>query len=323
MINPGTTIVALFLVTLIYVVMKKRNLSSNWDDIRYSISLHFAKSLIFKLTKMTPSAKAWRPNLLVFLPSTIDPKPMLYFPISLTHKKGFLIAAFNRLFQDTRKINDLFAKFENENIPIIQKSFSSKGNSNDYSQIIKHTGLGALTPNTIILQSPTQDSILETVEIIRECQSQKKNVILTRLDSLPSQNTTRKKVDIWWGGKGPNNSELMLVLGYMLVTSKEWADSTLTLKTTCSVLEDFYRKKQKLASLAKSSRLNIETSIIQFMDQSDIFADCIIPSSKDSDIVLLGLKSPKKEELSTEYAQYLFPIPRKNIGHTKFCASSR
>jgi hypothetical protein len=142
--------------------------------------------------------------------------------------------------------------------------------------------------------------------VIFEAYYAQKNIIIIR---EPKQNKTRKKnykknIDVWWGGQNRRNSDLILVLAYMLQTSRPWRGSKLHLKTI--VNSERYREVmlQNLRDFSQLSRIHVFPKVVLPSEGERIFQDTILNHSKNSDLIFLGLRPPKENETVQDYAAY-------------------
>lgn len=312
MINPGMSLIATLCVTLLYLLMKKRNLHSSWEDMRYSILLFFSRYAIYKLNTLEPSPKTWRPNLLVFVGDPLLRAHLSQLTSAITHKKGFLIISsivnpFTSASAEEKKLSFFLEKTQ---IPALIKTKQAPNLLTGMRSLIEDIGLGDLSPNTIVLgASEKEEKIPIFSEIIQFAYKNKKNILIIRENALTErlQIKTRmhqkKSINVWWGGRSKNNSELMVILGYMLQTSDTWKGSTLTLKTAVNIEEDIPFMQQKLDSFLSISRLRLNTDIA-LHKEGDIFSNTMKTHSNSSDLVFLGIKPPEEHETLEEYSKY-------------------
>lgn len=318
MISPGFGIISFFLIFFLYLIIKKKGLSTSWEDFRYSLLLFFSRSMIYKLNRMTPSAKTWRPNLLVFIGDPFLKIHLSELSCDLTHKKGFLIfssllttdARSSSFAYEGKKIDLLLKK---KDIPALIKTKQCDDISLGMQSIIEDMGLGALSPNTIVLGASEQENkALFFAELILFIHKNKKNLILVREGSFSFLRDPSKKeqIDVWWGGKNKQNSELMIILSYMLKKSKSWSNAVLNLKTSVHKEEDIEEAKVSALQFKELTRMDIETEIV-LHTHGRFFETTLLESSKNADLIFLGLRVPEEGESATSYSEYYLEFMRK------------
>lgn len=99
----------------------------------------------------------------------------------------------------------------------------------------------------------------------------------------------REQVDIWWGGvKG--NGGLLLILGHLLKGSRSWRSANVTVKMMVDNENSAKDAKHNLSRVIAKSRIDVKLEII--VSEGRTFKEVLHNSSKDSDMVLLGLATP-------------------------------
>lgn len=312
MINPGITLISFSFILILYFIMKKRHLSTRWEDFRHSLLLFLARFAVYRLSKLKSCAKTWRPHLLVFVGDPLLRSHLISLTSSLTHKKGFLTmtSIIDHNQNPSHEIIEekkLSLFLEKARIPAIISTFCSDNLLNGMIKMIEYFGIGGISPNTIVLgATKDKEKFPLFAEVIKTAYEHKKNILIINEPYRKPHIISEKKqnIDVWWAGGSKNNPELMLALAYMLQNSAEWKGSSLTLKTAVSSDDDLKVSEEKLKELTVSARLNILTQVVKHDLKNDIFKDTIQKSSQNSDLIFLGLRAPFKEETSEHYAKY-------------------
>jgi len=313
MIDAGSALISLALVALIYFFFKRKQHKSSWADIRDGLLLFFARSAIYRLAYIDTTSKSWRPHFLVFTKSTSEHSTsLLKFAQGISQSKGFLTMA-SFILPGTVPIAkrkelayNLTKRFEQENVhALVQIKESEKVTSGMYN-MIEHHGLGPLTPNTIVFGGiRKEDESLDFINVLRLANRRHNNiVILNGANNLAVGE--RKDIHIWWDDQSQNNSELMLILGYMLQLNPARKRSHLCVKAMAA---NEIERKEKLAkfqqiSLEKRLPIDIEIYVSSGLTQDRV--TLVSEFSKDADMIFFGLKPPPKNSHEAEnYASYL------------------
>lgn len=317
MINASVGILAFAMLILIYFIMKKREITSNWDDIRTSLLLFLSRFSIYSLAHAKPSAKSWKPHLLVFIGDPFLRAHLIDFTRDITHSKGLLTMAsiVGEHFKENQNLsfyrNNIDHFLKTNKVPALVEVHRSANVMEGMKTLIHHYGFGPLTPNTIVLGATLKESNFQIFsEVIRLCYQMKKNVILIRENNLDRKayNLSRKKknkhIDVWWGGRSRFNSNMILVLAYMLQTSKIWKGSTLSLKTVATDGISNDKIQAEIEAFSTKGRLHIQSEVISHDPAKDLFQNTIYASSQDSNLVFLGMRPPEENESTEEYAAY-------------------
>jgi len=307
MINSGASFVALGLVFLIYFVMRKRNVKSNYSDIRSGLISYFARSFIYKLDRLTKDARNWRPHFLILSGSPTSRFHLIDIAYSISHKRGFMTIAsvitdpaidFLKIEQMQQTVRSFLDK---KNIRALIKFTRSDKIHEGAKGLIETYGVGTVSPNTIVLgDSAHIDRTDDFIKIIKTAYQAEKNIIIIK-DSVETQQSTDKggnSIDVWWRGtKG--NVNLMLTLAYMLKTSGKWMGAQLTLKSISESQEAKSGVEKNLSEFLLKSRIPANQTVY-VKGEMDAF-DLMEKSSQASDIVFMGIKPPNDEEDFKEY----------------------
>jgi len=314
MINSGASFVALGLVVLIYFVMRKRNVKSNYSDIRSGLISYFARSFIYKLDRLPKDARNWRPNFLIMSGSPTSRFHLIDIAYSISHKRGFMTIAsiltdptidFLKIEQMQQTVRTFLDK---KNIRALIKFNRSYKISEGAKGLIETYGVGSIAPNTIVLgDSSHMERIDDFIKIIKTAYQAEKNVIIIK-DSADTHKALEKggsNIDVWWRGtKG--NVNLMLTLAYMLKTSSKWMSAQLTLKSISDSQEAKSGVEESLAEFLEKSRIPAGQSVY-VKGETDTF-ELIRKSSSKSDIVFMGIKPPEEND---DFKAYYLDLMKK------------
>jgi solute carrier family 12 (potassium/chloride transporter), member 4/6 len=243
MINAGAALLAIVGVTMLYLILKRKKVDASWEDIRYGILMFFSRFVLYRLAWQQPSSRSWRPNFLVFTgkPSEVS-NDLLNFASAITQTKGFLTVA-SILPRDQNSKEKIVELQQNIKTMLKEHRIEALVCLNEASNIltgmkrvISHYGLGPLTPNTIVCGGISQEeNLINYLEFLKSAHEQGRNVVV--INDEPQKHCVTKlsaqKVDgdihVWWDESSPRNTELMLVLAYMLRKKSIWGQSNICL----------------------------------------------------------------------------------------------
>lgn len=318
MINPGASFVALFFCVGVYIIMKRRSVSSNWSDIRRGLMSYLARSSVYGLQEYEEDARSWRPSLLVTVDDTLKNKGFLVkFADSLCRGKGLLCLASivnkNQPIDNDLQLYErsLQKQIQTNRITALAKVKFCDNFFLGASSLIADYGLGPLKPNTVILECPKKENSNhdEFFLFLKNVHSLGKNILLIRegeLNDLGTKHHRRliKKIDLYWDTQSESSS-LMLALAYMLQSSPEYMRSILTLKYCLDKDEVLFKAQAHLKKFLKNSRIKAEI---------DIFTDSTKDSQSPCDLIFQSLKAP--EGSAETYMNYFFTSLEKNDPNT-------
>ena len=171
-------------------------------------------------------------------------------------------------------------------------------------RLVEAYGLGALVPNTIILgDSQIDETSDEYCDMIANFHNQQRNVLVVhnrdanRDPDKAHPFAKREQIDIWWGGLRGNGG-LMMILGYLLQSSREWWDAQVNLKMVVESEDAAEDARQNITRIIDRIRTGAKPEILVSNGRS--FNEILHESSKDADLVFLGMAEPD-ENFSTYY----------------------
>jgi amino acid transporter len=326
MINSGAALLAMFVVVTIYLFLKQKQLNTAWEDIRYGILMFFSRFALYRLVWQEPSSRSWRPNFLVFTgrPSEVS-NEILNFATAITQTKGFLTIASilpkdqiqpEQMIDMQKNIKALLKQHRIEALVCLNQA---KSVTTGMKRVILHYGLGPLTPNTIVCGGTSQEDLLVNyLEVIKLAHEQGRNVVIINDEqkkqfSHPlSRKQVRGDIHVWWDDLSPRNTELMLVLAYMLRKNPVWKQTDICLMGLAANEAMRQQKQEEFDKLIKRNRLRIKTHVLISHDSTQNDLAFIKTFSTQASMIFLSMRAPKIDESLEEYAHYFQTLPHKS-----------
>ncbi|MBS4170814.1 amino acid permease [Neochlamydia sp. AcF95] len=320
MIDAGAAIMAVALIILFYLIAKRRALSGAWDDMRYGILVFFSRFAIYRLAYSKSVAKSWRPHFLVFSKNTEGySNNLLEFTQAISQSKGFLtMASFVPQELDNEKEKQELKRtiaedLQKQNIQALVHIMHTPKITAGMTQMIKSYGLGPLQPNTLVFGGVADNEAQEFAQVMKEAYLKYFNVVILNenrsKDLLPLQDRKLAgDIHIWWDEKNIENSELMLILSYMLQTSPLWKKTRICLK---GIVDNETLRKQeveKFKQIGVSKRLPLDVEILVSDESRACFYPLVEEFSKNAGIVFISMRAPKIDESMEDYTAYLNEI---------------
>jgi len=311
MINPGATIIAVFIVSFIFYLMSKRRMNARWADIRHSILLFIARCSIYRLDESEPNARSWRPSILVLSGAPTQRLYLIQLADSFTHGKGFLVvvsiisqgaADEGRLESMRKSVKEFLRK---RHIPALTEVVVADDIYTGAKGLVRTYGLGPLTPNTFLLgETEKRGNFIQFGNLIKFIYQARQNLVVVRQGQAhPKTKRARRQIIVWWGGKRENVG-LMLTLGYMLQSSPEWRGARLTLKTIVKREEEGEKIRQYLQTFLTEGRLTAGFEVLVNDSREDIISTTVRQFSQQADLVFMGIRPPDPNESDQEYGGY-------------------
>lgn len=173
--------------------------------------------------------------------------------------------------------------------------------------VAQANGMAGIESNTVLLGWPEKPERLpELLRVIGRFERIHKSLVIGRPpESNGGSNGRSRTVDVWWGGL-QRNSDLMLLLAYLLTRNREWRDAHIRVLSVASneLMKD--ETERLLAKLIPAIRIEAEVEV--FVKPPDASVRSVIhEKSADADLVLLGLATPKPGE-EAAYAERLIEL---------------
>ncbi len=303
LINLTATLIALIFVGIIFFWLERRELTSVWGNVKNGLLMAVIREALLKVNDDF-EPKTWRPRPLVLSGSPKKRWHLIDFANSLTHNRGILVVAtvlksehieHQRL---ERMEYDLGNFLKKRAVEALVKVVSSDNPFIGSVRLVEAYGLGKLVPNTIVLGGSENPDIREDYcNMIRSFYNMKRNVILIHggeedfNDGVPVS-SKRRRIDLWWGGfKG--NGGLMMILVYMLQNSISWKDADVHLKIIVELEDAVDEIRSNMLAIVDQIRFDAEIDII--ISNGRPFPEIFKQSSKDADLILLGMANPGKD----------------------------
>lgn len=296
LINALATGVAFLFVILIYAWLKQREMKAAWGDVRNGIWMAITRAGLMRIST-NPESKTWRPHPIVLSGAPTNRWHLIELASSLTHNRGILtvstVLTSTNINSDRRKkMEQNIREFLNKrSIQGLVRVTTAPNAFEGGKRLIESYGLGALVPNTVILGDSENSEYREKYcDMISYFYEQQRNVLVVH-ENEDKGYGNRQRIDIWWGGlKG--NGGLMIILGYLLQSSLSWYDAEVRLKMVVDNDNAEEGAKKNLDQIVKKIRIGAKPEII--VSNGRPFNEILRESSKDADLVFLGMAAPDK-----------------------------
>lgn len=327
MINAGAALLAVVGMLTLYTIQKKKKKQSSWEDIRYGILMFFSRLALYRLEwQEEPSSRSWRPNFLVFTGKPLEvSNDLLTFASAITQTKGFLTVASvvpkehntkEKMVEMKKSVKAMLKKRGIEALVCLNEASHFL---TGMKRVISHYGLGPLTPDTVVCGGISQENILSYLEIVRLTHDLGRNVVVINDEPQkcnPVKASSEKingQIHVWWDESSPRNTELMLVLAYMLRKKSLWGKSNISLLGIADDEQTREMKQEKFNEFISRNRLNINIRI--FVSSTKDSAEklkLVEHFSSDASMIFLSLRPLHPDETLEEYEKYFRTLPHKS-----------
>ena len=275
LINPLATTVAIVTVAGIYFWLERKELRSEWGDVRRGIWMTLTRTGLFHLRE-SDDPKNWRPHILVLSGAPTRRWHLIDLASAISHNKALMTVSTVVTSPSVDK--DRLARAVSAPTPF-----------DGATSLVDLYGLGALVPNTVLLgDSESAERRADYCRMIDHFYRSKRNTAIVRYNEDRGFGQ-RRKIDVWWGGLKGNGS-LMMILAYLLRTSLSWRGADVTVKMVVPSSEAVPTVARNLQRLIDDSRTGAVSSVIPAEGRT--FDEILRDSSGYADLIFMGMAEP-------------------------------
>ncbi|MFZ0490306.1 MAG: Na-K-Cl cotransporter [Salegentibacter sp.] len=313
LINAAATAIAFVFITMIFLWLQNREMRTAWGDVRRGIWMALIRTGLMNLSQEKES-KTWRPNPLVLSGAPTKRWHLIDFASCVTHNRGILTVATvltskhitsSRQKKMEKNIQDFMMKRSTSGFARVISASDTFEGAKDF---VKAYGLGSLAPNTIILGDSENEELRKRYcDMIRFFYDLNRNVVIIH-ENEEKGFGKKQNIDIWWGGlKG--NGGLLMILAYLLRSSRSWYDANISLKMLVQDEKAAKDAERNLSSMVKKLRTGARLEVI--VSEGRSFDEVLHESSANADLICLGMATPGKnfEEYYRKMQQRLHNLP--------------
>lgn len=317
LINTTATVLAILISYGVFVLLERRSLQRNWGDIRSGIWFAVSRFGLIRLESVPWHVKNWRPNIAVFLGSVDKQDRLLEMGAWLSSGRG-IVTLCHLLVGDVDRLakRGLRTTWSSH----VQEQFRERGVSvfaectivNNFHEGVITTlqahGIAGLEPNVALLGWAKREEAQEAqLQLICDLIALKKSVLLLHADDQRGFGKKRQ-IDVWWRGRD-RNAELMLLLAHIISRSQPWEGARIRVLRLLASEEGRKGSERHIVQLLERVRVEAKPQILIRATPEQEFASVLRESSKDSDLVFLGIRLPRTKDINRHARELRALIP--------------
>lgn len=312
LISPVASIIAISIEILLWLIFSRREQRATWGDARRGLYEAMLRWALIRLSHRSMSARNWRPHVLVFVDDARRKLDLIKFASWFSQNRGVVTVCelvVGNLLHDEIDVHERLGAIQdilkNEELTVFAEVDVVDNIIDGIADVSQANGIAGFSSNTIVLGWPRDPNMLSDLLITaRKLEKIQKSVIIGKINPqhvFPVRKV-RREIHVWWGGL-KQNSDLMLLLAYLLTRNPEWRGSDL--KILCAASNEFAQKNTGLYLEALLKDIRIEADCDVFIKPKDASISELIQSrSASADAVFLGLAIPEAGE-EMEYIERL------------------
>jgi len=296
-VNFVASLLAIGVLFGIYQYLQRTAGPARWADSRNAYHFKVMRDHLAAIPDTAEHPRDWRPQILAFSDDSHRRKCLLHFANWVEGNSG-LTAAVRVLEGRGKKMyglrqeaeKELLADIEKEGVNAFAKVIAAPDFRIGAEILVQSFGVGAIKPNTILLNGPEQVSTLKGRKLyglyLSEAMRLGCNVIVLHVDEetcdiTMSRPASDRSIDVWW--RDDASGRLMLLLAYLMTRSDEWSDAKIRLFVQSSAKEG-EKSREIIQAFLDDIRIAAEIAIVEKTTM-----DTIYEYSSGSAIVFLPL----------------------------------
>ncbi|MGY8988873.1 MAG: amino acid permease [Flavobacteriales bacterium] len=315
--NTPYALLAITTMILIYYYISWKNkedigLVKLFKGVIFQLSRHL--QIYLQKKDGNQSQSSWRPFLICVSGDSMDSRDSFDLVRWISHKYGFgtYMHYLNgylskKTYQESKEIqNKLLKLAEGNNSRVYIDTIISPSYTSALAQVIQLSGISGKGNNLILFEykSTQTEELQKIIDNFQLLKATEFDVCILRKSFRSFGN--KKSIHIWISPQDFENSNLMILLGYILLGHPEWNKAEIKIFSVFKG-ENSEEEKKKLVRLINEGRLPISPSNIQLIpnDENSRIRKIINKKSIDADFTIIGYKSEllkkQKEELFNGY----------------------
>jgi len=295
LIHTPATLVALVVITVIYLLLKRRNVQATWGDLRRGFWLSLIRRSLLQVECLPEHPKNWRPNIMVVTSIPQGRLNLVQLADWLGSRRGLvtlhhvLVGKYSKILRRRRMaFNNLVRFIDEEGLNALPAVDVVEDRTSDLRKIITSQGFGSFQANAVMLDWQEREELRqgEFEELCAGVIIAHKTLLLLKVDR-DRVFGRRQRIDVWM----PEDSlhlPMMLILSYLISQDRDWKGSRIYLHIMATG-ENVSEKRLEVENALTESRIAVETEFHDNVESSDIQgrSEFIARRSFSSDLVII------------------------------------
>ncbi|MCG8306841.1 MAG: amino acid permease [Cytophagales bacterium] len=327
--NFTYAVLALATMTLFYLIISATNgnrkgLAKIFQGVIFQVS---RKLQIFLQNTEKEEVEGWRPSV-ICISETFFQRPSAFNMLRwISHKYGFgtyLHYVNGYLSKESiesskKEYEEILALSSSTRSNVFIDTMISPSYTSAIAQAMQMPSISGKEFNMILFEYPKGEEkvptrITENFSLVKAANFDV-GVLLTSERDFGF----RKRIDIWITKSDYENSNLMILMAYIIMGHPEWKSARINIFAIFPE-DDIERERKNLTELAQQGRLPISAKNIEVIEKKEEFSnrDIINSKSRYADLTIVGFRSEAIKQLEGEiFAGY------EEIGNTLFLNASK
>ncbi len=301
LINSVAAVIAAFLLSILYVLLRRRLLMVRFGDARWGFIYSRLRMNLLRLSKVPVHPKNWRPTILVLTGNPEDRMTMVMYALWIGEARGIvtlarvLVGELEQIVKLRETAVEQLDEFLRKNeFEALSSVVVTRSLDEGLTALIQGHPVSPLRPNMVMMGWTSDPDRAESfVHHLNTGRLLGMSLIILHDRGLPKEKGQRR-IDIWWRGR--ENGSLMVLLAYLLTLNWDWTEAQIRLLRLIDEEAGREPSAKALQDLLAQARVKAE---VQVLVSDAPFLEILHRHSSDASVVFLGFNVPEEESALT------------------------
>lgn len=286
LIDALWAIVAILLVSSIYVLIARAKIIVQWGDLSSGLAFQRARRSLLRLEQESYHPKNWRPSILTLSGSAWNRLHLVKYACQLSANRGVVSLAqiitgeLEDRYVRRYEAEKILRKYiRQEALPAFPAVVVDENFPEALKSLLQCHGIGGLRPNTLLLgwsEDPAKAEIFSAILSLGKNMRQSLLVLSCR-QAQDKWEVPSGAINIWW--TDAKNGPMMLLLGFLLRESREWRDCPLRILRPVAPRADLVNVEEELKCILSDARIEAEIVVLPTDDPLSAVRQAMHPSA--------------------------------------------
>jgi amino acid transporter len=303
--NTPYALLAVVFMTLLYLYVNYYHKDRQGMEALFKgafFQLNRKLQVYLQKSKKSLAGTSWRPSAICVSEGSFQRDEAFDLLSWISHDYGFgtyihlIEGYYSKSMHEKSKaaLNDLIKKSDKENSNVYLDTIISPSYTSAIAQIIQLPGISGMENNMVIFEFDKENP----VNLTRITENF--NLVRAGDYDICILGSSRRKIDfdggihIWIQSTDAENSNMMILLGYIILRHPQWHGSHIKIFDICKDMEEG-QVRENLVQLIDSGRLPISPKNIEIIKRDESISSKMLinEKSRDAGLTLIGFRSEK------------------------------
>ena len=316
LINPLAFVVAVLIEFGIWWWLSRRRLEATWGDLRSGFWFATARLAMVQLRTANIEARNWRPHILVFTRDLERDVGVVSMAAHFGQDQGIVsvMTLVKGHLDEGEEARGLLARnrarLEAAGVLAFPEVIVAENKELGILTSCQANGFAGIESNMACFRWPSKESrVGRLLRWVRHLDDLGKSTMIMR-PVRGSRSGSPGEILVWWKGKEANG-DLMLLLAHLLVMSKAWRGSRITLGSVVESAAEGEALRRRVGEGLSGTNIEAHIEVI-VRPEEQATRDCIWRRSARADLVFLGLPLAEpgtEEQLAEQLVTFVEGMP--------------